>query len=82
MRLGAVVALGLAVGACKGSEEKAAKTGDDKAQPPLVPRRPSDGPLAQMPYLQLPDDPSRAEKIALGHVLFFDKRLSGNGDRT
>jgi cytochrome c peroxidase len=81
MKLGAVVALGLGLGACKGSPEKPAKT-DDKAQPPIVVRRPSDGPLAQMPYLQLPDDPSRAQKVALGHALFFDKRLSGGGDRS
>ena len=36
----------------------------------------------QMEKLALPDDPKRAEKIALGHVLFFDKRLSGANDRS
>jgi cytochrome c peroxidase len=80
MRRGAVVALGLGLGACKGPPEKPATS--TKAEPALVPRRPSDGPLAQMPFLQLPDDPSRAEKIALGHLLFFDTQLSGHGDRS
>ncbi len=81
LRAGAVVALGigLGLGACKGSRDEQKK---QTPEPPLAPRRPSDGPLAQMPPLQLPDDPSRAAKIALGHALFFDTRLSGNGDRT
>jgi len=34
-----------------------------------------------MPKLALPDDAKRAEKVALGNVLFFDKRLSGHDDR-
>lgn len=43
--------------------------------------RPSQQPQTPLPALELPDDPKRKEKIALGHVLFFDKRLSGNNDR-
>jgi cytochrome c peroxidase len=34
-----------------------------------------------MPALELPADAKRAEKIALGHALFFDKRLSVDGSR-
>lgn len=44
--------------------------------------RPSQQPQPPLPPLQLPDDPKRAQKIALGHALFFDKRLSGGSDRT
>jgi cytochrome c peroxidase len=46
--------------------------------------RPSQHPdsLPKMAPLRLPDDPKRADKVALGHVLFFDKRLSGNNDRS
>ncbi len=49
------------------------------AEPPKA--RPSQQPQPQLPPLELPDDPKRKEKIALGHVLFFDKRLSGGNDR-
>lgn len=76
---GVVVGIGVCLGACKGSRDEPKK---QTPEPTLAPRRPSDGPLAQMPPLQLPDDPSRAAKITLGRALFFDKRLSGNGDRT
>jgi len=44
--------------------------------------RPSQLPQVQMEKLVLPDDPKRAEKIELGHMLFFDQRLSGNNDRS
>jgi cytochrome c peroxidase len=44
--------------------------------------RPSQGTLPQLQPLALPDDPKRAEKIALGHALYFDKRLSGDGSRS
>ena len=43
--------------------------------------RPSQGKLDPMPPLQLPEDPKRAEKVALGHDLFFDQRLSAHDDR-
>jgi len=47
--------------------------------------RPSEGPLSTMPALE-PTDEEKADKlrdgkIALGHTLFFDKRLSGANDR-
>jgi len=44
--------------------------------------RPSQQPLPQMPPLVLAEDAKRPEKIALGHALFFDKRLSGGSDRS
>ena len=52
------------------------------AQPGPPAQRGSQLPLAQMPALDLPADPKRADKIELGHVLFFDQRLSGNNDRS
>ncbi len=55
-------------------------TGSATAEAP--PTRPSQMPLAALPTLVLPDDPKRAEKVALGHALFFDKRLSGANDRS
>jgi cytochrome c peroxidase len=36
---------------------------------------------APLPALELPADPKRAEKVSLGHALFFDKRLSVDGSR-
>jgi cytochrome c peroxidase len=44
--------------------------------------RPSQGALPKMPALELPDDPQRPAKIALGHALFFDTRLSVDGSRS
>jgi cytochrome c peroxidase len=49
-------------------------------EPPKA--RPSQQPQPTLPALDLPDDPKRKEKIALGHALFFDKRLSGANDRS
>lgn len=50
---------------------------------PAAPPRPraSALPLPRLPALTLADDPRRADKIALGHALFFDQRLSGGNDR-
>lgn len=44
--------------------------------------RPSQQPQPPMPPLQLPEDAKRPQKVALGHALFFDKRLSGAKDRS
>lgn len=52
-----------------------ASGGGDMAQVP----RPSQGTLAALEDPKLADDPKRAEKIALGNALFFDKRLSVDG---
>ena len=49
------------------------------AAPPVA--RPSQGPLAKLEDPTWPDDPQRAAKVALGHALFFDKRLSVDGTR-
>jgi cytochrome c peroxidase len=76
-----VIAATLTGSACK--KQEAAKQQDPgppgSATEPPPPQRPSQGSLARMPELELPDDPKRKEKIALGHALFFDKRLSGDG---
>ena len=77
----------LALAGCKKEKQQAPGTGTGTATgtgataEPTRPR-PSQEPQPQMPALELPDDPKRKEKIALGHVLFFDKRLSGNNDRS
>lgn len=55
--------------------------GTTAVKPAPAANRPSQGPLPSMPALQLPDDPKRAEKIALGHALFFDARLSVDGSK-
>ncbi|MBV8762689.1 MAG: cytochrome-c peroxidase [Deltaproteobacteria bacterium] len=78
----ALIATAALVG-CKSKESAPAQTGSAAApaqpEPPKV--RPSQQPLPQLPALELPDDPKRTEKAELGHVLFFDKRLSGANDR-
>lgn len=73
-----VAALVIATG-CKAKKAPEATTG---SAAPTTQAKPQRGPLPQMPALQLPDDPKRKEKIELGHNLFFDKRLSGKGDRS
>lgn len=72
------------LGGCKKQEPPPAQgtgQGSATAEAPPSPPRPSQQPLQPLPTLELPDDPKRAEKIALGHALFFDKRLSGHNDR-
>ncbi len=59
----------------------AGTSGPGTGAPPPA-QRPSQGQLQAMPALALPDDPARDAKIALGHALFFDKRLSGDGSRS
>jgi cytochrome c peroxidase len=78
----AIVAIASGLGGCKKKETKGADPGSGSAAPSDQPPRPSQGPLPQMPALTLGDDPKRDAKIALGHVLFFDKRLSGANDRS
>jgi len=51
------------------------------AQPAQPAVRASQQPLPTLPPLELPDDPKRKEKIALGNALFFDTRLSVDGTR-
>jgi cytochrome c peroxidase len=69
---------------CKKKEAAEQGSAGSAAPPPATAAtapRPSQQPLPQLPALQLPDDPKRAQKVELGHTLFFDKRLSGNNDR-
>ncbi len=79
----ALVAVLAALSACGSKKSGDPGTGSGSASgatadPP--PQRPSSLPQMKLEKLVLPDDPKRAEKIALGNALFFDKRLSGAGD--
>src|SRR3569623_229032 len=80
MKYRAALVFALAAAGCKAKHE--APAGQGSAPPPSAPAvRPSQEPLPQLPPLELPADPKHAEKAELGHVLFFDKRLSANADR-
>lgn len=79
MKLVATALALVAFAGCK-KKESQPQTGETPPQPEIP--RPSQGTLPQLPALELPDDPKRPAKIALGHVLFFDKRLSGANDRS
>src|SRR5262245_60514664 len=89
MMRGAGAIVGLAIGASlvAGCKKKAADSGQGgstasgsgsvEATP-----RPSQGHLEPMPPPPAqPDDAKRDAKIALGHMLFFDKRMSVDGSR-
>jgi cytochrome c peroxidase len=65
-----------------GSEGSGSSSGAGTPTPVETKPRPSQLPQMQLESLALPDDPKRAEKIALGHALFFDKQLSGGSDRS
>lgn len=64
---------------CSKDSSKADHTGSATAALPAK-QRGSQLPQIPLPPPTLPDDPKRAEKVELGHHLFFDKRLSGHGD--
>jgi cytochrome c peroxidase len=67
----------------EGSGSAAGKQGSDTGRAPAEPEpRFSQLPQPVLDKLELPEDPKRAEKIALGHALFFDQRLSGHRDRS
>jgi cytochrome c peroxidase len=72
----------LAIAGCKKKESSSQQPEQTGAPVQEQTTRPSQGTLPQLPALELPDDPKRDAKIALGHVLFFDKRLSGANDRS
>ena len=80
------IALLLAAGlaACKDKQEPqpVPPAGSGSAEvvtaQPVV--RPSQQPLPPLPPLDLPADARRAQKVALGHQLFFDKLLSASDD--
>jgi cytochrome c peroxidase len=86
------IVAGLSAAACKkdkpaepGPGTATGTAGSGSAPAPMPPvgqgPRASQGPLPTLPALSYPDDPKRAEKVALGHALFFDKRLSVDGTR-
>lgn len=66
----------LTIAACGGSPPETPAPPPEAAPPPEV----STSPLGAMPIPA--DNPSTAAKIALGHQLFFDKRLSVDGTRS
>ena len=75
-----VLSVGLAACKSKPAEEKAAPTAPEPAAVEKVelPAAPS-----EFPKLEIPEDnPQSPEKVALGHQLFFDKRLSVDGSRS
>ncbi len=74
----------VAITGCKKKEQHGEQGSAGSAAPTEQPvARPSQqGSLPQMPALALDPDPKRDAKIALGHALFFDKRLSGANDRS
>lgn len=82
-----IAALLAPLAGCKKDAEKAPapttpeeqKPADPPPSPPMT--RPSQMKQGELPPLELPDDPRRADKIALGHALFFDPRLSVDGSK-
>lgn len=80
----AIVLAAAAFGGCKKDSNKQPAAGSGTAATPVEPARtrPSQQPQPQLPALELAADPKRAEKVALGHALFFDQRLSGAADRS
>jgi cytochrome c peroxidase len=81
MKLIAAALAIVAIAGCKKKQGTSTEEGSGAPTPPPV-QRASQGTLPQMPALELPADPKREAKIALGHALFFDKRLSGANDRS
>jgi cytochrome c peroxidase len=88
------LALGLATLGCKkepkgntgaatgtGSATGSAGTGGAMTGDPAM-TRPSQGTLAKLEDPTWDADPTRDQKVALGHVLFFDNRLSVDGSRS
>jgi len=81
-----VLVAAAAAGSCKKEEAEEGGTTSGTATttvtkpttppPPPPATRPSQGTLPQLPKLELAEDPKRDAKVALGHALFFDKRLS------
>jgi cytochrome c peroxidase len=82
-KLRIALAAALALAACKKdtTDQPAPTPGSGTATAPPPVLRPSQAPLAKLEDPTWPDDPQRAAKVALGHALFFDKRLSVDGSR-
>ena len=77
--LSVVFAVGLAACKSKPAEEQAAPSAaEPAAEKVALPSAPSEFPQLKIPQ----DNPQTPEKIALGHQLFFDSRLSVDGSRS
>lgn len=76
--LAVVFALGVASCTSKPTEEKAAPPAQPPAEKVELPPAPADFPQMKIPE----DNPQTPEKIALGHQLFFDARMSVDGSRS
>ena len=82
MKSCAALFVALAFVGCKSKHETPAVEGSAASAPSAAQAmRPSQEPLPQLPPLDPPTDAKHTEKAELGHVLFFDKRLSANNDR-
>jgi len=84
LRMLALVLSAAAFAGCKKKEEATSGSGGSgsgSAGAGSAQIKLSEQPLPPLPPLELPADPKREDKIALGKVLFFDKRLSGKNDR-
>jgi cytochrome c peroxidase len=73
-----VFAFGLAACKSKPAEEEAAPSAEAPADKVELPPAPADFPQMKIPE----DNPQTPDKIALGHQLFFDARLSVDGSRS
>lgn len=91
--LWSVLLLALACACAKKPTEPAGQGSATPAEPAATPTTPPTPPpepeprlsqqtLATLPPPELAEDAQRAEKISLGHALFFDKRLSVDGSRS
>src|SRR5262245_790791 len=74
------VALSGALAGCKRKQDQQPTAGSAEPTPPAMRPSQQQG-LPRLPALELPDNPKRVALVELGHVLFFDKRLSGGNDR-
>jgi len=83
----ALAAVLITAGCSKKDEDKPTKPVNKKPKIAKVGRKklnvPKPGSLPKFPAAKIPaDNPQTPEKIALGHQLFFDKRLSVDGSRS
>ncbi|MBL9019953.1 MAG: c-type cytochrome [Myxococcales bacterium] len=78
-----VLSLAATAFGCKSKDEPkptgGSGSGTATAETPRAAPRPSQAPQPKLPP---PPDAGDPKKVALGHVLFFDKRLSGANDRS
>ena len=73
------LALPLTLSACKRDTKKA----PPQPAPTVTTPQPDEPRPTGLPLMPIPDDnPQTSDKVALGHQLFFDKRLSVDGSRS